>query len=148
MFNIIKIYKKLYRSIICKHSLCNKQSHGEYHRLKETLTSMSHWILTVHLKKSSPICFPAMALFSTITDQCPAIICHHVRVPTTLVSYFHRSNVLMEPPPLFLANITKILWETYLIQDGNPPPVGKRDRPQKVRRTYGMMRLITCYNTK
>ena len=52
-----------------------------------------------------------MALFSTITDQCPEIVYHYVRVPTTLTSFFHRPNVLMEPLPLFLANITKVLWE-------------------------------------
>ena len=52
-----------------------------------------------------------MALFNTITNQCPAIICQFVRVPTTLVFFFHCPNVLMEPLPLFLANITKILWE-------------------------------------
>ena len=52
-----------------------------------------------------------MALFSTITDQCPAIFCHHVRVPTTLVTFFHRPYVWMELLPQFLANITKILWE-------------------------------------
>ena len=53
-----------------------------------------------------------MALFRTIKDRCPAIICHHVRVPTTLVFFFYRPNVLMKPLPLFLANIIKILWES------------------------------------
>ena len=35
-----------------KYSLCNKQLHGDVYRLKETLTSMSRWIITVHLKKN------------------------------------------------------------------------------------------------
>ena len=75
------------------------------------LACKSNSILTVHLKESSLVRFPPMALFGTIPDQSPAIIRHHVNVPTTLISFFHCPNVLMEPLPLFLANIAKIAWE-------------------------------------
>ena len=44
-------------------------------------------------------------------SKSPAIIRHHVNIPTTLISFFHCPNVLMEPLPLFLANIAKIAWE-------------------------------------
>ena len=77
-----------------------------------TLVCKSNSILTVHLKESSLVRFPPMALFGTIPDQSLAIIRHHVNVPTTLISFFHCPNVLMEPLPLFLANIAKIAWET------------------------------------
>ena len=58
-----------------------------------------------------------MALFSTITDQCLAIICHHGRVPTTLEYFLYRPNVLMEPRPFFRANIIKILWKIVLMAE-------------------------------
>ena len=51
----LKNTKKCIGPSFAKHSLCNKQLHGGVHRLKETLTSMSHWISTVHLKKISLI---------------------------------------------------------------------------------------------
>ena len=76
-----------------------------------TLACKSNSILTVHLKESSLVRFPPMALFGTIPDQSPAIIRHRVNVPTTLISFFHCPNVLMEPLPLFLANTAKIAWE-------------------------------------
>ena len=44
-------------------------------------------------------------------DQCLTIVWHHVGVPPALVSFFHHSNILVEPFPLFLAYITKIFWE-------------------------------------
>ena len=50
-----KTTKNYIDSSLAKHNLCNKQLHGDGHRLKETLTSMSHRILTVHLKKNSLI---------------------------------------------------------------------------------------------
>ena len=76
-----------------------------------TLACKSNSILTVHLKESSLVRFPPMALFGTIPDQSPAIIRHRVNVPTILISFFHYPNVLMEPLPLFLANTAKIAWE-------------------------------------
>ena len=49
-----------------------------------TLACKSNSILTVHLKESSLVRFPPMALFGTVPDQSPAIIRHHVNVPHDL----------------------------------------------------------------
>ena len=48
MFNIIKTTKNCIGPSFAKHSICNKQLHEDAQRLKERLTSMSRWILTIH----------------------------------------------------------------------------------------------------
>ena len=43
-----------------------------------------------------------------ISYQTPAVICRHVAVPSTLITFFHHFDILMETLSLLLINVAKI----------------------------------------
>uniref|UniRef100_A0A0K2T705 Uncharacterized protein n=1 Tax=Lepeophtheirus salmonis TaxID=72036 RepID=A0A0K2T705_LEPSM len=55
------------------------------------------------------------------SHQTPAVISHHMRLPTTLISVFHDFNALVELLTLFVANISQVVWKrvqvtVYVVQ--------------------------------
>ncbi|UYV74949.1 hypothetical protein LAZ67_12001883 [Cordylochernes scorpioides] len=77
---------------------------------------------TVELNKLRKIDFELafQQLFFFTLEKCvaghiPAVICHHVAVPDTLISLFHHFHALIESLALFITICTEIIREFFLV---------------------------------
>ena len=108
-----KICNKHFSPSLAQHGLCYKQKQQDFYcipvfvvkQLKQAWGIKSYRFKSIEERFTCMI-FSFIALTSTITNQCPSIVWHHVSVPSALVSFFHYLDILVELLPFFFANIT------------------------------------------
>ena len=50
-----------------------------------------------------------------MSDKAPAVVCHHVCVPSPLIAAFHNFDILMETFSMLITHRTKVFWKSVLV---------------------------------
>lgn len=66
----------------------------------------------LHLQKASLKWLSFVSFHSVITHKVPAVMEHHVVVPSALAPFLHSLDVLVETFSLLYTYIAKVFWES------------------------------------